>query len=160
MIVKFTPVSASKREISFSMYKSAPFLLKILLGLILITTTTSPASTSGTWSPSPWIVNYSPLGEPLSISTLSFFLSRLTFLPLQALHLFSMLIISPWPLQCSQGPVDWEYIPGPICLILVTIPLPLQCGQVTTAVASVPPIPSQTLQTRYLSTSTSISLPL
>jgi len=154
------PVSASRREISLSINKSAPFLLKTLCGYTLITAITSPGSTSGTQSPSPLIVYYSPSGEPLSISTWRVFDSLLTFFPLHTLHLLAKSIDSPCPPHSSQGPVLCEYIPGPICLIIVLIPLPLQAVHVTTAVASVPPTPLQVPQILYLSRSRSKVWPL
>jgi len=154
------PVRASSRVISFSINRSAPFLLKSLCGDTLITAMTSPGSISGTQSPSPLIVYYSPSGEPLSISTWSVFYSLLTFFPLQTLHLLAKSIDSPCPPHSSQGPVLCEYIPGPICIITVLIPLPLQAVHVTTAVASVPPSPLHAEQILYLSRSRSIVLPL
>ena len=154
------PVSASRRVISLSINKSAPFLLKVLCGDTLITAITSPGSTSGTQSPSPWIVYYSPSGEPLSTSMLIVFYSLLTFFPLHTLHLLAKSIDSPCPPHSSQGPVLCEYIPGPICLIIVLIPLPLQAEHVTTAEASVPPTPLHALQILCLSRSISKDLPL
>lgn len=154
------PVRASRRVISLSMNKSAPFLLNVLFSFILITAITSPGSTSGTQSPSPWSVNYSLSGDPLSTSTYSVLVSLLTFLPLHTLQRFAMSIIWPCPSHSSQGPVLWLYIPGPIYLIMVRMPLPLQTVHVWTADASDPPIPLQALQIRYLSTSRSKVLPL
>jgi len=106
--------------------RSAPFLLKTLWGTSFITTITSPASTSGTSSPSPCMVYYSPFGAPLSTSILSFFFSATIFFPLHVLHFLVSSIVSPLPLHSSQGPLLYEYIPGPNYIITVLIPFPLQ----------------------------------
>jgi len=113
LIMKSQPVRASLRLMFFSKNKSAPFLLKSLCGYSLTTIITSPASFSGCSSLSPWKIYFSPCGEPLSIQHSITFFSFTTFFPLQFLHLSSSLMVVPYPLQLSQGPVDYEYIPGP-----------------------------------------------
>ena len=70
-----------------------------------MTAITSPGSISGTQSPSPCNVYYSPSGEPLSTSTYRVLFSFLTFLPLHTLHLLAKSIYSPYPLHSSHGPV-------------------------------------------------------
>jgi len=64
---KSHPERDSRRVISFSIKRSAPFLLKTLCGYSFTTMTTSPASLSGCSSDSPWKMYFSPWGEPLSI---------------------------------------------------------------------------------------------
>jgi len=86
--MKSRPVSASNKEISFSINKSAPFLWNNLCFFSLMTITTSPASASGTSSPSPCLIYFSPLGAPLSTSTAKFFDSFFNFFPLHVLHNF------------------------------------------------------------------------
>lgn len=105
-ITKSRPVSASRSVISFSIKRSAPFLLKVLWGYSLTTIITSPGSLSGCSSDSPWNTYFSPCGDPLSITASRTFFSLITFLPLQFWHLFSSLIASPVPPQSSHGPVD------------------------------------------------------
>lgn len=160
VITKSTPVKAFNSNTSFSITKSAPFLKKFLWGICLTWTITSPASASGTSSPSPWIVYYSLSGAPLSISTFIVFISCLIFFPLQALHFFVGSTLSPYPLHSSHGPDLCEYIPGPNCIITVLIPFPLQPLQVTTALASVPPTPLHFAHILCLSISNSVSFPL
>jgi len=138
---KSQPVRASNKEISFSINKSAPFLLNTLWGCSSTTIITSPGSQSGYSSDSPWNKYFSPWGAPLSTSTSITFFSFTTFLPLQFLHLSASSICSPVPLQSEQGPVDYEYIPGPNIVIFVLIPLPLQPEHVELA-PFCPPLPS------------------
>lgn len=57
---KSQPVRASNKEISFSINKSAPFLLKTLCGCSSTTIITSPGSQSGYSSDSPWNKYFSP----------------------------------------------------------------------------------------------------
>jgi hypothetical protein len=52
--IKSHPVKASSKDISFSINKSAPFLLNTLCGYSSTTTITSPGSTPGASSDSPW----------------------------------------------------------------------------------------------------------
>src|SRR4051812_26320273 len=64
----------------------------------------------------------------------------MTFFPLQSLHLSFSLITSPSPLQ--SGHVCWScWIIGPICLMMILMPLPLHDWHVLDA-PSFPPLPS------------------
>ena len=58
--VKSHPARDSRRLISFSIKRSAPFLLKTLCGCSFTTIQTSPASLSGCSSDSPWKMYFSP----------------------------------------------------------------------------------------------------
>ena len=104
--MKSQPVRDSNNDISFSINKSAPFLLNTLWGCSSTTIITSPGSQSGYSSDSPWNKYFSPWGAPLSTSTSNTFFSLTTFLPLHTLHLRASSIYSPVPLQSVQGPVD------------------------------------------------------
>lgn len=139
--IKSHPVKASSKDISFSINKSAPFLLNTLCGYSSTTTITSPGSTPGASSDSPWKTYLWAWGLPLSISTSIIFFSLITFLPLHCLHLRASSIYSPDPPQSEQGPVDYVYIPGPNILNFVWTPLPLHPVQVELAPFS-PPLPS------------------
>jgi len=121
--------------------------------------TTSPGSLSGCSSDSPWKIYFSPWGAPLSTTASRTFFSLTTFFPLQSGHLLASSITSPVPLQSVHGPVDYEYIPGPNMVILVTIPLPLQAGQVELA-PFFPPLPSHFLQILSLFTAILLVFPL
>ena len=78
---------------------------------------------------------------------------------MQTLHLRASSIYSPVPLQSEQGPVDYEYIPGPNIVIFVLIPLPLQPEHVEFAPFS-PPFPSHFEQILSLFTAIFEFLPL
>lgn len=106
----------------------------------------SPGSIPGNSSDSPEKTYCSPFGAPLATSTSINFLDFTTLFPLQLLHRSLSLIISPSPLQTSQGPVDWEYIPGPSCIILVLIPLPLHASHCLTPPSFAEPFPLQASQ--------------
>lgn len=116
---------------------------------------TSPGSSPGSWSPSPWNVIFWPSfipeehnsildfivlflfqktclfgvrwgGIPLSIWTSRIFFCRSTLCPLQFLQRSLELNFSPWPWQ--SGHMLWIcwIMPGPICCTLTWTPLPLQ----------------------------------
>jgi hypothetical protein len=153
------PVRAYKIVISFSIKRSAPFLLNVLWGYSSTTITTSPGSHSGYSSDSPWNKYFSPWGAPLSTSISKTFFSLTTFFPLHALHFSFSSIYSPVPLQSLQGPVDWEYIPGPSIVIFVFMPFPLQPEHVEFAPFS-PPLPSHLEQILSLFTAITDRLPL
>lgn len=156
---KSTPVKASSNVISFSIRRSAPFLLKSGCGYSFTTIITSPASLSGCSSDSPWNTYFSPCGAPLSTFASRTFFSLNTFLPLQSGHLLASSIYSPVPPQSSHGPVDCEYIPGPSIVILVTIPRPLHFEHVEFA-PSLPPFPPHVLQILSLFTAIFVVFPL
>lgn len=139
--MKSQPVNASNNDISFSIIRSAPFLLNNLCGYSSTTTITSPGSQSGISSDSPWNKYFYAWGLPLSTSTSKTFFSFTTFFPLHYLHFKASSIYSPVPPQSPQGPVDYVYIPGPNIYNLVFIPLPLQPVHVEFAPFS-PPFPS------------------
>ena len=85
------------------------------------------------------------------------FLSLVVFFPLQVLHLWASLTISPLASHLSQGLCICCIMPGPICLVMTFMPRPLQIEHFSTLL---PPFPSHFPQATSRLIASFRSLPL
>jgi len=127
---------------------SACFLLNVLWSFSFMVMMTSPATQSGYSSALFGKVYLWLLGMPLSIWTSSVSFSFRIFWALHTLHFLPWGITIPSPLHLLHWDVVCVYIPGPIWIILVTLPFPLQSLHL---VAPSPPNPLHSLHRTYRS---------
>lgn len=155
-IIFLNPQSASTSLIFIFMTRLSSCLWKTGCSFKSSTIITSPGSSPGSWSPSPWNVIFCPsfipviktiihiLLErlkqklepkflrkvcvllPLSMWTSRIFFLRSTLCPLQFLQRSLELNLSPCPWQSEHMLWICWIIPGPICCTWTWTPLPLQ----------------------------------
>mmetsp|Transcript_4991 Transcript_4991/g.16087 ORF Transcript_4991/g.16087 Transcript_4991/m.16087 type:complete len:258 (+) Transcript_4991:333-1106(+) len=145
--VNLQPQSASTRETSFSITRSAFLRLNTGWSFCCSTNTRSPGVMPGASSACSRKVIFCPWRMPFSTKTSMTLRSWATLRPLHVLHRSCARITRPSPWHASQGACDCE-IMGPIWRMKTFMPRPLHSSQGRSAPA-LPPRPSHVEQITF-----------